>query len=76
MRTAGHPGRPAAQRAIKRLIGKRISATVLLARHMACAPMREARKAFQCLITEWSKFGVAHTPTALKLLNDKLAIQE
>ena len=27
-------------------------------------------------VAEWSKFGVAHTPTALKLLNDKLAIQE
>jgi hypothetical protein len=38
--------------------------------------MREARQAFQRLIAEWSKFGVAHTPTALKLLNDKLAIQE
>ena len=76
MRAACNPGGSTAQRAIERLIGKRIGTTVLLARHMACAPMREARKAFQCLITEWSKFGVANTPTALQLLNDKLAIKE
>jgi hypothetical protein len=38
--------------------------------------MREARQPFQRLIAEWSKLCVAHTPTALQLLNDKLAIQE
>jgi hypothetical protein len=76
LRAACNPGGPAAQRAIECLIGKCIGTTVLLTRHMACTPMREARQAFQRLIAEWSKFGVAHTPTALKLLNDKLAIQE
>ena len=76
MRAACNPGGSPAQRAIECLIGKRIGTTILLTRHMACAPMREARQAFQCLIAEWSKLGVAHTPTALQLLNDKLAIQE
>ena len=76
MRTTRNPGGSAAQRAIECLIGKCIGTTVLLTRHMACTPMREARQAFQRLIAEWSKFGVAHTPTTLQLLNDKLAIQE
>jgi hypothetical protein len=73
---ARHPGGPAAQCAIKRLISECIGTTVLFARHMACAPMREARQPFQCLIAEWSELCITHPPAALQLLYDEFAIEE
>lgn len=76
MRTPRHPGGSAAQCAIKRLVSKRIGPTVLLARHMAGAPMGETRQPFQRLIAEWSKLCITHSPAALQLLYDEFAIKE
>ena len=38
--------------------------------------MRKASQPLQRLIAERGKLGVAHTPTTLKLLNHKLAIEK
>ena len=76
MRAACNPGGSAAQRTIECLVGKGIGTTVLLARHMACAPMRKARQPFQCLIAEWSELCITHPPAALQLLYDEFAIEE
>ena len=76
MRAACNPGGSAAQRTIECLISECIGTTVLLTRHMACAPMREACQAFQCLIAEWSELCITHPPAALQLLYDEFAIEE